>query len=273
MKLSNFSSVATVLGVTLLVGCSQNSTKSSQEVPAEPSATMQRESKQNESMQEDSMANSDSNMQADSVQEVSESERLGTKWGDDVDSHVTTVDLRRTNEEPIEQMQISYADKSYAGRTLNSMSLVAGKVDFSVATDAGKLPIFRNAGNYYLQGQAGHAYRLVYKNNSANTYEIVASVDGLNVLDGSTASRYDSGYVLSPNDELIIEGFRKSQEAVASFIFSKPENAYAANTDSGSVENTGVIGTVIYQLYDPTKTRPLQPQAFPADSGYAKAPQ
>ena len=136
----------------------------------------------------------------------------------------------------------------------------------------GALPLYRDAGNYYLQGQSGEAYRLVYRNNSANTYEIVASVDGLNVLNGSTASRYDSGYVLNPNDDLVIEGFRKSQDAVASFIFSKPDDAYAANTESGSITNTGVIGTVIYELYDPSKPRPLQPQAFPADNGYAKPP-
>ena len=182
------------------------------------------------------------------------------------------MDLHRVTEEPIEQMQVNYADKSYQGRALNSRSLVAGKIDFSVATDMGALPLYRDAGNYYLQGQSGEAYRLVYRNNSANTYEIVASVDGLNVLNGSTASRYDSGYVLNPNDDLVIEGFRKSQDAVASFIFSKPDDAYAANTESGSITNTGVIGTVIYELYDPSKPRPLQPQAFPADNGYAKPP-
>lgn len=210
-----------------------------------------------------------------SVQDATASERLGTQWGDDVDSAVTTVDLRRTSDEPIDQMQVAYADKNYQGRALNSRSLVAGKVDFSVSADSGQLPLYRDAGNYYLQGKAGQAYRLVYRNNSANTYEIVASVDGLNVLDGSTASRYDSGYVLEPNDDLVIEGFRKSQSAVASFIFSKPDNAYAANTDSGSIENTGVIGTVIYELYDPKQSRPKskQPQAFPADNGYAQPPQ
>ena len=212
-------------------------------------------------------------MQEQSMQDATESERLGTQWGDDVNSQVTQVDLRRTSREPIEQMQVSYADKNYTGRALNSMSLVAGKVDFAVATDRGNLPLFRDNSNYYLQGQSGQTYRLIYKNNSKNTYEIVASVDGLNVLNGSAASRYDSGYVLSPNEKLVIEGFRKSQSAVASFIFSKPENAYAANTTSGSINNTGVIGTVIYELYDPKKPRSSGAQAFPADDGYAKAPQ
>ncbi len=257
-------SVAALLLLGLLSGCS--SSPSMQQETADAAQSTQAEASQD-------MA---ANRQAEaSVQDATESERLGTQWGDDVDSAVTTVDLRRTSDEPIEQMQVAYADKNYQGRALNSRSLVAGKVDFSVATDMGTLPLYRDAGNYYLQGKAGEAYRLVYRNNSANTYEIVASVDGLNVLDGSTASRYDSGYVLEPNDDLVIEGFRKSQSAVASFIFSKPYNAYAANTDSGSIENTGVIGTVIYELYDPKQSRPKskQPQAFPADDGYAKPPQ
>lgn len=216
---------------------------------------------------------SSSSIQTESIQDVAESERLGTQWGDEVNSEVTTVDLRRISGEPLDQLQVSYADKSYKGRAINSISLLAGKIEFSVATDDGQLPLYRDAGNYYLQGRAGQAYRLVYHNNSVNTYEIVASVDGLNVLDGSAASRYDNGYILEPNDDLVIEGFRKSQSAVASFLFSKPENAYAANTDTGSIENTGVIGTVIYELYDPSQPKPKQPQAYPADKDYAKPPQ
>ena len=254
--------LASVLLVTLLAGCSQNSNPNVREKSIDTAPSPQAESMQD---------TSDRSAEA-SMQDATESERLGTKWGDDVDSQVTQVDLRRTSEDPIEEMQVSYADKNYKGRALNSRSLIAGKIDFSVATDSGKLPLYREGGNYYLQGRSGDAYRLVYRNNSAKTYEIVASVDGLNVLDGSTASRYDDGYVLRPNGELVIEGFRKSQSAVASFIFSKPDDAYAANTDSGSIENTGVIGTVIYELYDPTRSRSSSPQAFPADDGYAKAP-
>lgn len=212
-------------------------------------------------------------MQDRSVQTASQSERLGTKWGDEVDSRVTTVDLRRTSRNPIEQMQLYYADKAYSGRALNSMSLLGGKIDFSITADNGnRLPLYRDSGHYYVQGQSGQAYRLVYQNNSNQTYEIVASVDGLNVIDGSQASRSGTGYVLNPNDDLVIEGFRKSQNAVASFIFSKPSDAYAANSDAGSINNTGIIGTVVYKLYDPSRSKPLQPQAFPADNRYAQPP-
>lgn len=260
MKIYKIQSFATVLLLSLLAGCSSN-TNVQEDSAQSPSEPMQNESAQ------------DNAAESEPMQNVDESERLGTQWGDEVNSQVTMVDLQRVSEEPIEQMQLSYADKNYDGRALNSMSLVAGKVDFSVAIDSGSLSIYRDTGNYFVRGQQGQAYRLVYQNNSANTYEIVASVDGVNVFNGSPASRYDNGYVLDPNDELVIEGFCKSQSAVASFIFSKPENAYAANNETGSIDNTGVIGTVIYELYDPSKPKSAQPQAFPADDGYAKSPE
>lgn len=253
---------AAVLLLALLTGCSSGVTvqeNSTARILTEPNSDI-------------SPATADSSL-VSSVEETAESERLGTKWGDDVDSKVKTVDLRRINDEPIEQMEIRYADKAYPGRVINSMSLLAGQVDFSAATDTGYLPLYRNDGSYYLRGQAGQAYSLVYRNNSAKTYEIVASVDGLNVLNGNAASRYDRGYVLRPNSHLMIEGFRKNQNSVASFTFSAPGDAYAANTAAGSISNTGVIGTTVYELYDPAKPKPEQPQAYPADNGYAPAPQ
>ena len=81
-----------------------------------------------------------------------------------------------------------------------------------------------------------------------------------------------------PNHRLVIEGFRKNNNAVAAFIFSKPNDSYAANTPNGDVNNTGIIGTVVYELYDPNaRKRPVSRDnddldAFPADNGYAPAP-
>ena len=97
-------------------------------------------------------------------------------------------------------------------------------------------------------------------------------MDGLDVLSGKPGSRYNSGYVLRPHSTLEIEGFRKSDSAVASFIFSSPGDSYAAHSDNGSVRNTGVIGTAVFELYDPTRRSDDSPEAFPADNGYAKPP-
>ena len=207
--------------------------------------------------------------------QVSADEKLGTKWGDEVTSHVTEVNLKRLSDQPIAESQVRYANKQYQGKTVNSISLAAGKISFSIVDDADAvLPLFREGQSYFLAGQDGQSYQLKYENHTDSTFEVVASVDGIDVLDGSTASRTNSGYVLHPHSEMKIEGFRKSDSAVASFTFSKPEDAYAANSNNGLIQNTGIIGTVIYQLETPDSKDEINdsskyappPKAFPADN-------
>jgi len=204
--------------------------------------------------------------------QVAADEKLGTKWGDEIDSHVTEVQLKRKSDSPLAETIVQYADKNYKGKTVNSISIAAGKVSFSVVDDRGnRIPIYRVGQSYYLSGREGQSYQLHYENNTAKTFEVVASVDGVDVIDGSEASRSNSGYVLHAHDSLKIEGFRKSESAVASFTFSKPKDAYAANSENGSIQNAGVIGTVLYELEAPEdESKPVNkyappPNAFPAD--------
>lgn len=204
--------------------------------------------------------------------EVATDEKLGTKWGDEIDSQVTEVDLKRQSDSPLAEAIVQYADKNYQGKSVNSISLAAGKISFSVVDDHdNNIPIYRVGQSYFLSGREGQSYQLKYENNTAKTFEIVASVDGVDVINGREASRSNSGYVLNPHESLKIEGFRKSNSAVASFTFSKPEDSYAANSDHGSIHNAGVIGTVIYALKAPEgDAKPINkyappPNAFPAD--------
>ncbi len=205
--------------------------------------------------------------------QVSADEQLGTRWGDDISSSVTEVDLTRVSNTPLAEAQIRYANKNYRGREINSISLASGQVSLSILDDQHQpLPLYREGQNYYLAGRNGQSYQLHYTNNSNQTYEIVASVDGLDVINGQSASRRHSGYVLYPHSTLSIEGFRKSDSAVASFTFSQPEEAYAANSQSGSIYNTGIIGSVIYELATPQKAPrsgsghyASPPNAFPDD--------
>ena len=205
--------------------------------------------------------------------EVATDEKLGTKWGDEIDSQVTEVDLKRQSDSPLAEAIVQYADKNYKGKSVNSISLAAGKISFSVVDDHdNNIPIYRVGQSYFLSGREGQSYQLKYENNTAKTFEIVASVDGVDVINGREASRSNSGYVLNPHESLKIEGFRKSNSAVASFTFSKPEDSYAANSDHGSIQNAGVIGTVIYALEAPESddAKPVNkyappPNAFPAD--------
>lgn len=204
--------------------------------------------------------------------QVSTDEKLGTKWGDEIDSKVTEVQLKRKSDSSLAETIVQYADKNYQGKAVNSISMAAGKINFSVVDDHGQqLPIYRVGQGYYLSGREGQSYQLQYENNTGKTFEIVTSVDGVDVINGSEASRNNAGYVLHAHDTLKIEGFRKSDSAVASFTFSKPKDAYAANSDQGSIQNTGVIGTVVYELEAPEQqAKPVNkyappPNAFPAD--------
>ncbi|KAF1027277.1 MAG: hypothetical protein GAK29_00789 [Acinetobacter bereziniae] len=204
--------------------------------------------------------------------QVSTDEKLGTKWGDEIDSKVTEVQLKRKSDSSLAETIVQYADKNYQGKAVNSISMAAGKINFSVVDDHGQqLPIYRVGQRYYLSGREGQSYQLQYENNTGKTFEIVTSVDGVDVINGNEASRNNAGYVLHAHDTLKIEGFRKSDSAVASFTFSKPKDAYAANSDQGSIQNTGVIGTVVYELEAPEQqAKPVNkyappPNAFPAD--------
>lgn len=204
--------------------------------------------------------------------DVAADEKLGTKWGDEVDSHVTEVQLQRKSNAPLAETQVQYADKQYQGKPIQGISVAGGKISFTIIDDRGDtIPLYRVGKNYYLAGKEGQSYQLHYENNTGKTFEIVTSVDGVDVINGSEASRSNSGYVLHAHDTLTIEGFRKSADAVASFTFSQPEESYAAHSDNGSIYNAGVIGTVVYELEAPEEpTQPVNkyappPNAFPAD--------
>ncbi|WP_111858187.1 hypothetical protein [Acinetobacter sp. CFCC 10889] len=208
----------------------------------------------------------------DANNDVASDEKLGTKWGDEIDSSVTEVDLERKSNSPIAETLVRYADKQYQGKPIQGISVAGGKISLTIIDDRGDtIPLYRVGSNYFLAGRDGQSYQLHYENNTSKTFEIVTSVDGVDVIDGSTASRNNSGYVLHAHDTLTIEGFRKSADAVASFTFGKPEESYAANSDNGSIQNTGIIGTVVYELKAPEEDKkPINkyappPNAFPAD--------
>ena len=240
-----------------IAGCAQNNTSS----PAaySPSA-------------DDARADAKMETQANSS-------RLGTQWGEGINSSVTTIDLRRISNTPIDVVQINYAASRQSGSTVNEAMIANGRVGVTILNDRnGKWPLTRNGNQFYLRGVKGQRYQLSYRNYSNKTYEIVATVDGLDVINGSAGSLSNSGYVLEPNGTLTIEGFRKNRNEVAAFRFADAQDAYAANTPSGSVRNTGVIGTAVFELnapqpVAPRRPNPNQPQAFPADSnGYAPPP-
>jgi len=219
--------------------------------------------------------------------------QLGTQWGEGIESKTRTVVAKRLSDRPDDVASVGYNEASAVRRAVGSnperrlnLLLADGDVEWSVLDEDGRpLPLQRTRRGsggqdmFRLAGVEGARYTLRFRNLSERSYEVIATVDGLDVLNGKPGSMRNGGYVLRPLQSLTIEGFRKSQNEVAAFRFSAPGRAYAANTEAGDVRNIGVIGAAFFELEQPEAPRrarrdatPPQPNAFPADASYAPPP-
>ncbi|HEX7867803.1 MAG TPA: hypothetical protein VF555_22785 [Variovorax sp.] len=219
--------------------------------------------------------------------------QLGTQWGEGIESKTRTVVAKRLSDRPDDVASVGYNEAFAVRRAVGSnperrlnLLLADGDVEWSVLDEDGRpLPLQRTRRGsggedmFRLAGVEGARYTLRFRNLSERSYEVIATVDGLDVLNGKPGSMRNGGYVLRSLQSLTIEGFRKSQNEVAAFRFSAPGRAYAANTEAGDVRNVGVIGAALFELEErdaPRRQRrgadPSQPSAFPADGAYAPPP-
>ncbi|TSD84992.1 hypothetical protein FFK22_029615 [Mycobacterium sp. KBS0706] len=206
--------------------------------------------------------------------EIAERERLGTRWGEEIRSPIRFVSLARFwPSRPEAQVTIRYDGRRSATMgpvsTIRSLPVADGTVEFSVLGARGTPMRLTptGGGDLRLQGRSGDLYRLAFSNQGRRTVEVVATVDGLDVLNGRPGTIANRGYVVRPGDMLVIEGFRKSEDEVAAFRFSAPDDAYAANTPQGDPRNIGVIGVALFTLDDPAnEIVAASPRPFPADA-------
>ena len=216
--------------------------------------------------------------------------QLGTQWGEGIESQTRSVVAKRLSDQPDDVASLGYNEASAVRRTVGTnperrlnLLLAQGDVEWSVLDENNRaLPLQRDRRGddiFRLAGVEGARYTLRFRNLSDRAYEVVATVDGLDVLSGKAGSLRNGGYILRPLETLNVEGFRKSQSEVAAFRFATPGRAYAANTEAGDVRNIGVIGAALFEIEQrdvPRRPRrdatPPQPSAFPADGAYAPPP-
>jgi hypothetical protein len=190
----------------------------------------------------------------ESIQPAPDRPGLGTQFGENVYSRVTESPFERADSDPFAAVAIHYNDAEgvqaqadYRGGGLGAISASTpyGGITIALTDEAGNpLQGFAAAGRTYVVGEAGRRYNLRITNQTAGRYEVVASVDGLDVIDGKQASPGKRGYILAPNSTLTIDGFRTSDESVAAFRFAAVHDSYAART--GDDRNVGVIGFAFF---------------------------
>jgi hypothetical protein len=140
----------------------------------------------------------------------------------------------------------------------------SGPYSLQLVDESGRiLPTFSHGGRMYALGALGQRYMLRVRNGSGRRIEVVASVDGLDVVDGRAAAFGKRGYLVEAHGEVTIDGYRLSQGAVAAFRFSSVPRSYAAR--KGDARDVGVIGVAIF----PERPRWRPPYPVP----YSRAPE
>jgi len=207
---------------------------------------------------------------------------LGTSYGEQRFSSVRSVRFRRANASvPDAVLSLRYDDAEgvrqmaqwKTGGAPQPASSQAGIFTMTLRDEAGRpLAGAQVGGDVYAVGETGARYTIGVENHSAYRYEVVASVDGLDVIDGGDADFSKRGYLIDPYTSFVIEGWRTGDATVAAFRFSDMDSSYAGRT--GKARNIGVIGVAFFheegQLsYDELRRRD---QADPFPNRYAPPP-
>jgi hypothetical protein len=180
---------------------------------------------------------------------------LATTWGEDRTSHVSTAPFVRANSDPFSVVQFFYNDARGVQNMLGS-ARPAHHGDGSVATRDGAisvrlldssgraLPSMTSRGRTYVIGEEERRYVIEIQNHTPRRFEVVAAVDGLDVIDGQPGSFDKRGYLVRGWSRLVIDGFRRSMTHVAAFRFGAVNDSYAAK--KGDATNVGIIGVAFF---------------------------
>jgi hypothetical protein len=138
----------------------------------------------------------------------------------------------------------------------------SGPYEMEVVGENGvRLPTFERGGRTYVLGNPGQRYLLRVRNQTGRRIEVVASVDGRDVRDGRPATLGKRGYLVDAYGEILLDGFRVSQESVAAFRFSSVAASYASQM--GNAREVGVVGAAIFTERVPLAWIPREPVASP----------
>src|SRR5262245_38745961 len=135
---------------------------------------------------------------------------LGTSWGETRTSRVSSAPFVRENsDQPFAVTNLFYNDadgvRAMARRSGfshfvdSSFQVAHGALSVRLLDSSGRpLQGLAAAGRNYVVGQDGQRYVIQIQNHTRNRIEAVATVDGLDVVDGRSGSLSKRGYIVGP---------------------------------------------------------------------------
>jgi len=129
------------------------------------------------------------------------------------------------------------------------------KFTFEVRVKNAPLKEYEHGADTYVEGRKGTEYELYFYNKTHRKVEVVFSVDGLDVIEGKTASDKSTGYIVGPYSYVTIPGWKINSNKAAAFQF-RPQDAKANTTyveilkSEGfdvDTSNQGVIGCMVFE--------------------------
>ncbi len=144
-------------------------------------------------------------------------------------------------------------------------TVAASPVSFSVDSVGGApLPTYALGDALFVEGREGEGYTVRLTDHTPNRYEAVVTVDGRDVVSGELGRpAKQRGYVLEPYETLVIDGYRRSLDEVASFYFASRHDSYTARR--GTAEHAGVIGVALFEeKASRSKPQPLSRKSYEA---------
>jgi hypothetical protein len=134
------------------------------------------------------------------------------------------------------------------------------------------LPVYRYRGEYWVAGNPGSKYSIAVNNRLGERVLAVMSVDGVNVLNGETASIDQTGYVFNRYQRYEVAGWRKSDREIAAFTFVASPRSYAERT--GRPDNVGTIGVALFrEKYEPPRyVEPHPRYRYEQNDSFKRAP-
>lgn len=199
---------------------------------------------------------------------------LATHWGENRYSPARQVDFERaSSHQPAASYQLHYNSRHGAQLMLpnghwssSEISALGGSVRLSMVNPHGeRFSALRQGDRLVMMGDPGERYALLIENHSGERFEVVTTVDGLDVLDGEDGNLDKRGYLVNAYSSVLIDGFRRSNDEVAAFRLGDVANSYAAS--KGKARNVGVIGFALFDErqpdYDPYT--PTARRRYPSD--------